>query len=341
VHVDLMLDSHSWADVQRFARDAERVGFAGLQFIELSQVPWASLTAAALAAPTLQLATGIAVAFPRSPMIAAMASWELAENTGGRFRLGLGSQVRAHVQRRFGAEFDPPASRLRDYVLAVRACHAAFRGEQRLDYQGRFYQLTLLPAATAPRRHEHEHIKIDIAAVGDRMVRLAGEVADGVHVHPLHSAHYLRERLLPALHEAAAAAGRPRPELIVPVFVAPGDTPEERAHLVHRAREQVAFYGTTKNYAFQFDDLGFEGLSARLNERLKARDTDGMTNLITDEVLERFAIACPWDEVADRLVDRYGGVATRLVMYLARESIERDPSALQRWGEVARAVATR
>lgn len=341
MRVDLMLDSHRWADVQRLARDAERVGFSGLQFIELSQVPWASLTAAALAAPALELATGIAVAFPRSPMVTALASWELAENTGGRFRLGLGSQVRAHVERRFGAEFDPPMSRLRDYVLAVRACHAAFRGEQRLDHQGRFYQLTLLPAATAPRRHDHEHVKIDIAAVGDRMVRLAGEVADGIHVHPLHSEHYLRERLLPVLRDAAHVAGREQPELIVPAFVAPGDTPEERAHLVHRAREQVAFYGTTRNYAFQFDDLGFEGLSARLNERLKAHDTDGMTNLITDEVLDQFAITCPWDEVADRLADRYGGIASRVVMYLARESIERDPAALQRWGEVARAVTAR
>jgi alkanesulfonate monooxygenase SsuD/methylene tetrahydromethanopterin reductase-like flavin-dependent oxidoreductase (luciferase family) len=170
---------------------------------------------------------------------------------------------------------------------------------------------------------------------------MAGEVADGIHVHPFHSPTYLRERLLPAVADGAARAGRSRDDvdLIIPVFAIPGDTAEERAALLDRARFQIAFYGSTRNYAFQFDDLGFDGTSARLNERLKAGDLAGMAALITDEMLDHFAVITRWDDMAGALVDRYEGTAARLVMYLAEASIAADPSALGRWGEIARAVA--
>jgi alkanesulfonate monooxygenase SsuD/methylene tetrahydromethanopterin reductase-like flavin-dependent oxidoreductase (luciferase family) len=169
---------------------------------------------------------------------------------------------------------------------------------------------------------------------------MAGEVADGIHVHPFHSPAYLRNRLLPAVAEGTRRAWRSPDEvaLTVPVFAVPGDTPEERSELLEMARARIAFYGSTKAYSFQFDDLGFEGTSARLNERLKAGDIAGMAALITDEMLEHFAVITPWDDLADALIDRYGSIATRLVMYLAQESIERDPAALAKWGEVARAV---
>jgi probable F420-dependent oxidoreductase len=284
--------------------------------------------------------TGIAVAFPRSPMIAASMAWELAENTGGRFRLGLGSQVRAHVERRYSSEFDPPGPRMRDYVQAVQACFRAFRGDEPLAHDGPYYKLSLLPAAWAPRRHAYGDIKIDVSAVGPWMCRMAGEHADGIHVHPLHSLPYLQNRLRPKVAEGAASAGRSVDdvELVIPVFAIPGDTHEERAALLERTRFQIAFYGSTKNYAFQFDDLGFEGTSARLNEHLKAGDFTGMAARITDDMIEQFAVVAPWDELADALTARYDGIASRLVMYLAEESVASDPKALDRWGEVARAV---
>lgn len=326
-------------DVRRLAATVEDAGFSGLVFTEMSQPPWISIVAAHEAAPNLHLSTGIAVAFPRSPMITAQIGWELAEATNGHFRLGLGSQVRAHIERRYGVAFEPPVARLRDYVEAVRASWAAFRGG-RLNHHGPFYQLSLLPPMGIPRRHQHEDIKLDIAAVGRAMVRTAGAVADGVHVHPLHSDAYLQNRLLPALREGAAAAGRSVQdvELIVPVFAIPGDSHGERHATEQFARQQIAFYGSTKNYAYQFDDLGFEGTSARLNERLKAGDTEGMAALITDEMLEQFAVVAPWDELADRLLERYRGVAARLVMYTAVADLARRPDNLGRWGEVARAV---
>ena len=326
----------SWARTAELARSAQAAGLSGMVFTETSQTPWMALAAAAQAAPDLDYATGIAVAFPRSPMISAATAWELAGNTGGRFRLGLGTQVRAHVERRYGAEFDPPGPRLRDYVRAVRACFAAFAGREKLAYEGEYHRLTLLPHGWAPPQHDHPDIKVDISAVGPWMCRMAGAEADGIHVHPLHSVHYLQTRLLPAVAEGAASAGRSPADvdLIVPVFVVPGDTAEEREPLLQRTREQIAFYGSTKNYAFQFDDLGFEGTSARLNELLKAGDIDGMRETITDEMVEHFAVVGPWDSVADTIRERYDGVAARIVGYLVEESVGSGTS-MGRWGEIA------
>ncbi|MEM7273100.1 MAG: TIGR03617 family F420-dependent LLM class oxidoreductase [Actinomycetota bacterium] len=337
---DVMTGGSTWAETAELARTLEANGASGMLYTETSQTPWMLITAAAMAAPTLSFSTGIAVAFPRSPMVTAAVAWELAHNTGGRFRLGLGSQVRAHVERRYSAEFDPPGPRLKDYVAAVKACFRAFRREERLAHDGPYYRLSLLPGQWAPPAHDFGDIKVDISAVGPYMVRAAGEVADGIHVHPLHSMHYIEHRLLPQVAEGAARVGRSPDEvdLIIPVFAVPGDTPEERAPLVRRAKTQIAFYGSTKNYAFQFDDLGFGGTSAVLNEKLKAGDVDGMADTITDEMLAHYAVVAPWDELADALIERYRGCAARLVMYLAVDSMQADPSAAGRWGEVARAV---
>jgi probable F420-dependent oxidoreductase len=340
VDFDVMVGPVRWAEAAALARSVEAAGCSGMMFTETGQTPWMSMSAAATAAPSLTFLTGIAVAFPVSPMIAASLAWELAGNTGGRFRLGLGSQVKAHVERRYGVDFDPPGPRLRDYVLAVRDVLAAFRGDAPLSHDGPYYRLTLLPDMWRPPRHDHGHIAVDVSAVGPWMTEMAGEVADGVHVHPLHSLHYLEHRVLPAVRAGAARAGRQVDDvdLLVPVFVVPGDTPEERARSVERARMQLAFYGSTKNYAFQFDDLGWEGTSARLNERLKAGDLAGLAATITDEMLDTFAVVGPWDEIADRLVDRYGGIAARVISYLTLDDVAANPDHIDRWGEIARAV---
>ncbi|HEX4864950.1 MAG TPA: TIGR03617 family F420-dependent LLM class oxidoreductase, partial [Acidimicrobiales bacterium] len=313
---DLMTGAKPWDQIADMARRISGAGFSGMVLTEQTQTPWMSITAASLAAPSLEFATGIAVAFPRSPIVAASLAWELAENTKGRFRLGLGSQVRAHIERRYGADFHPPGPRLKDYVLAVKACFRAFRGEEPLGHEGPYYKLSLLPPMWAPRRHAFGDVKVDVSAVGPWMSRMAGEVADGVHVHPFHSLPYIHNRLVPAVEEGAKLTGRSLSDvdLIIPVFAIPGDTPGERAELVERARARIAFYGSTKNYAFQFDDLGFEGTSARLNELLKRGDVAGMAATITDEMLEHFAVVDTWDGMARSLISRYGGVASRLVM---------------------------
>jgi len=335
-----MVGPMTWERSAQLARDVETAGFAGMLFTETSQTPWMSIAAAATAAPTLTFTTGISVAFPRSPMVSAALGWELAQNTKGRYRLGLGSQVKAHIERRYGVAFDPPGPRMRDYIEAVKACFRAFRGEEPLNHDGPYYKLSLLPGQWAPPRHEYGDVKVDVSAVGPWMCRMAGEVADGIHVHPLHSPTYLSERLLPGVAEGAARAGRAVGEvdLIIPVFAIPDDAPDRDA-LVDRARLQVGFYGSTKNYAFQFDDLGFDGTSARMNEKLKAGDLAGLMGIVTDDMLEHFAVIAPWDELAGRLVERYRGIATRVVSYLAEASIEADPGNIARWGTIAQEIA--
>lgn len=337
---DVMVGPCSWTEAADLARRVEGAGFSGMVFTETGQTPWMSIAAAAAAAPSLMFSTGIAVAFPVSPMIAASIAWELAGNTGGRFRLGLGSQVKAHIERRYGVPFDPPGPRMRDYVLAVKDTMAAFRGERKLAHDGPYYQLSLLPDQWRPPLHEHGDVKVDVSAVGSWMTTMAGEVADGVHVHPLHSVHYLEQRLIPAVEAGAAKAGRSAADvdLLIPVFIVPGDTPEDRALLTRRARTQIGFYGSTRNYAFQFDDLGFDGTSAKLNERLKAGDLDGLAATITDEMLDHFAVIGSWDDVADQVIDRYRGRAQRVISYLTIDDITSDPDKLDRWGEIARVV---
>jgi len=339
---DLMAGAMNWKQTAELAQQVEHAGFSGMLFTESAQVPWMMISAAAMAAPKLHFATGIAVAFPRSPMISAQLAWELAANTGGRFRMGLGSQVKSHVMRRYGATWDKPAPQMRDYVAAFKACIRAFRQEEKLQHDGPYYKLNLLPAEWSPARHAYEDIKIDISAVGPHMCRVAGELCDGIHVHPMHSMPYIRNRLLPAVAEGTAKAGR-RPgdvDLIVPVFAIAGDTPEERQPMRERTRLQLAFYGSTPNYAFQFDDLGFEGTTRKLGTFMKQGDLPGMLDTVTDEMLSFFAVTATWDDMADALIERYRGVADRIVMYLAAEDIQRQPANLPKWGEIARAVAS-
>ncbi len=337
---DMMVGGMSWAQSARLAQNLQGAGFSGMLFTETGTTPWMSIAAAAMAAPELEFSTGIAVAFPRSPMISAQIAWELAANTGGRFRLGLGSQVRGHVVRRYSATFDKPAPQMRDYIGAVQACLRAFRSEEKLHHEGPYYTLSYLPAQWAPMRHDFEDVKVDVSAVGPHMCRMAGELCDGIHVHPMHSTTYIENRLLPAVAQGAARAGRDVAEvdLIVPVFAVPGDSPEERAALLKRARAQISFYGSTPNYAFQFDDLGFTGTTEKLGAMMKAGDVAGMADSISDEMLEHFAVVADWDDMADKLINRYQGTARRVVMYLTADDIKRNPDNLGRWGEIAQAV---
>lgn len=341
--VDVMANGGPLRDVQRLASETAEHGFSGITFTEAGRTAYLSVAAAALAAPALTYSTGVAVAFPRSPMVTAATAWELADLTDGRFLLGLGTQVRAHIERRYSSEFEHPGPRLREYVEAVRAIFRAFQGDVPLAHRGEFYRHELLPAMWSPGPIAHPDVPIYVSAVGPWMVRMAGEVADGVHVHPLHSRRYLDERLLPGVAAGIATAGRDpgAVALAVPVFTVVGDSEEERAPWRALARSQIAFYGSTRNYAFQFDLLGWEGTSARLNERLKAGDLAGMADLITDEMLAELAVEASWDDLADQLVSRYGGIASRLILYFADAVRRRDPAAFARLGDVARDVRER
>jgi probable F420-dependent oxidoreductase len=338
MEVDLMTSGLPLRRMQELARDAAAGGFSGLVVTEAGRTAYLGCAAAALAAD-IDLLTGVAVAFPRSPMVTASAAWELAEASGGRFRLGIGTQVKAHVERRYGSEFEHPGPRLREYVAALRAIFAAFRGE-RLVHEGEFWNLSLLPAMWSPGPIDVPDPPIDVAAVNPWMLRMAGAVADGVHVHPLNTDPYLRDTVLPELAAGAASAGRSVDDLavIVPTFAAPGSTPDEVRALREMARMQVAFYGSTPNYAFLFDQVGHPGTTAAVRERQKAGDLAGMAAVIDDDLLDHFCISGDWATVADGLIARHQGVATRVVSYFAGMQWARDAASLGPWGELARAV---
>jgi probable F420-dependent oxidoreductase len=343
VKVDLIAAGTRMSEAKDLARDIKAGGWSGIAFAEGGRTAYLSCGVAAVEVPDLDYTTAVALAFPRSPMTTAGIAWELAEVTGGRFTLGLGSQVRAHIERRYSSVFDPPGPRLREYVLALRAIFRAFAGKEKLDFRGDYYTFTLFNNQWAPGRMAHPDIPIFISAVGPWMLRMAGEVCDGIHIHPFHSRSYLDEVVLPKVAEGAARAGRDVAEvkLDVPVMTVVGDTAEDRAKVMPRARQQLAFYGSTKNYAGVLEHHGYGDLSPRLNERLKAGDPDGMNDLITDEMVEQYCVVSSWDELSDRLIERYGDLATRLTVYFAFADWRRDRSQLDRWSEVARDVIAR
>jgi len=326
------------------ARAVADVGFDGLWFTEGGRDPYLACTAAALGAPGLDVGTAVALAFPRSPMVTAQLAWELEELTRGRFVLGLGTQVKAHIERRYGMTFDHPGSRLREYVLALRAIFAAFQRDAPLDFHGDYWTLNLLPAMWSPGPSEYPDVPVYVAAVRPWMARMAGEVADGIHVHPFHSLRYLEQVVLPAVRDGAAAAGRDPDQVTVvcPVMTSVGDTDAELVAARDELRLRVAFYGSTRTYAGVFDCHGWEGTSDRLHELQARGDLAGMAATITDEMLDVYTVTATWDQLPAVLTDRYRGVADRVVMYGATAGWTPDGGGtLDRWGDVTRALAAR
>ncbi len=328
------------------ARAAESAGFAGLVVTESGRTPYLATAVAATAGLDLDYATGVAVAFPRSPMVTASTAWELAEATNGRFRLGLGTQVRAHIERRYGSAFEHPGPRLRDYVLAVKACFAGFRGEK-LDHHGDFYDLSLLPAMWSPGPIAAADPPVDLAAVNPWMLRMTGEVADGVHVHPLNSPTYHDRTLLPNLR-AGRSVGAGSDSLdgftaFVPVFTAAGDTDEERAQWRETTRTMVGFYGSTPNYAFVFEQIGRPGTTEALRAAQKSGDPARMNAVIDDEILGHFMVEGTWAEMPERIAQRMqplraAGLDVQPVLYHAGLTYRSDRETFDRFGALAAAL---
>ncbi len=330
-------------DTAALAREAEELGFSGVWFPETGRTAYLGAAVAATVTDELDLGTAIAVAFPRSPMVTAQAAWELAEATGGRFLLGLGTQVKAHNERRFSVRpFEHPGPRLRDYVLALRAVWRAFQGEAELDHRGDFYELDLLPPFFNPGPIEHPDIPVYVAGVNRWMARMAGEVCDGFHVHPFHSERYLREVVVPSVAEGARGAGRDPAEieLVCPVFTIVGDTEEEREPLRQMARVQLAFYGSTRTYRPVFEMHGWGETTDRLRRHQAVGDIGAMAGEITDEMLEVYAVEAGWDEVADAILERYDGLVDRTYSYFAAGAWRASPEARERWRSVVAALTS-
>jgi probable F420-dependent oxidoreductase len=287
----------------------ERLGVDGLWSYETAHDPFLPLLAASLATRRVSLGTGIAVAFARSPFVMAQTAWDLQRVSGGRLLLGLGTQVRAHIERRFSAEFDHPAARIVDYIRCLRAIWNTFQSGARPAYEGRFYRFTLISDFFNPGPIEHPHIPISLAGVGERMARAAGEVADGFHVHPLHSPGYLRDVVRPAVAEGARAAGRDPAavDLITSAFIVTGETESERTAAESYARQQIAFYASTPTYRPFLAYHGFEALGKELSALARAGRFAEMPTHVPNALLEAVAVWAEPASIGDAIRARYAG----------------------------------
>ncbi len=325
---------------QELARQAESAGLGGLFFTEGGRTAYLSCSAAGLATQEIRIGTAVALAFTRSPMVTAQIAWELADLTRGRFVLGLGTQVRAHIERRYGMEFSPPGPRMADYISAVKACFRAFMGSEELQYESRFYNLNLLTPQWNPGPIKNSTVPVYISAVLPYMSRLAGERADGIHIHPFHSLEYVRDIMLPEIQKGAEKAGRDMAEIELEIhaMTAAGDTSEEIEAARSHARTMIAFYGTTPAYAPVFEHSGFSNMTRNLRELQKAGKIDEMTALISDEVLEKYCITAGYGELADVLYQRYGALAPkiRIMSYSAINQWAKNPESLSKWGQIAK-----
>lgn len=311
------------------AERAGRVGFDGFFTAETSHDPFLPLMVAAGAAPDLELGTAIAVAFPRSPMVTAMTAWDLAEASGGKFILGLGTQVKAHITRRFSTEWGSPCPRLRDYVLALRAIWDAWSGQEPLRYEGEFYQFSLMTPFFDPGPISHPHPPVAIAGVGPFLSRLAGEICEGFHVHPFHTVAYLDQVVLPNLAEGATAAGRSPDDCqrISTVFVVTGTDQSEMEQSMELVKQQISFYASTPSYAPVLEASGWD-FGPELTAMSKRGRWDEMAGVITDEVAEEIGVVAPIDKLGSAIRQRYGDRLQRVGLYNLGGVAGQDEEAL-------------
>jgi len=312
--------------IDETSRAAEALGFAGLWTSETKHDSFLPLAVAANATRKLDLGTSIAIAFSRSPMATAQISWDLQDLSNGRFILGLGTQVKAHITRRFGMPWDRPASRLKDYILALRAIWRSFQTEGSLDYEGEFYRHTLMTPFFNPGPIEHPGIPIYIAGVNTRLAKLAGELCEGFHVHPFHTPEYVRQVVKPAIAEGAEKENR-NPEdvqLATSVFVITGEDEEQVEQQREKMRAQAAFYASTPSYRVVLEAHGWEDTGEKLGDLARNKKWDEMPRLITDEMLHAFAVETAPDEVGPALKERYEGLIDRIALYLPFVPGEKD-----------------
>lgn len=302
-------------EIPALAREVERFGFDGLWTSETQHDPFLPLALAAEHTSRLELGTAIAVAFPRSPTVLAHIAWDLQKQSNGRFILGLGTQVRAHIERRFGMTWESPAAKLREMILAMRAIWNAWQGDGRVNFRGQFYKITLMTPFFNPGPIDHPDIPIYIAGVNERLCQLAGELCQGFHVHPLHSAKYIREVILPNIELGLQKAGRTRGDiqLASSIFVATDESEREMA------RAQISFYASTPTYRPLLETHGWGATGETLSMLAARGKWDEMPAQITDEMLGEFAMLASPESMVDAIKQRYSGLLDRISLYSSFE----------------------
>ncbi|HEX9597697.1 MAG TPA: TIGR03617 family F420-dependent LLM class oxidoreductase [Anaerolineales bacterium] len=303
---------HSLTEVPMVVESAEALGFDGLWSPEIQHDPFLPLALAACHSQRLELRSAVAIAFARSPGALAYTAWDLARASQGRFVLGLGSQVRAHIERRFGMPWpDSPLDKLRAFIEGLRALWDSWQNGTRLHQRSEYFKLTLMTPFFDPGPNEHLEIPIALAAVNSGMCMLAGELADHLHVHPFHSRDYLQEVILPAVEAGAGRAGRPAGacRLALTVFSVCDD--RQAAF----ARQQIAFYAATPSYRAVMALHGWEATAEKLSGLARRGEWESMANLIDDSMLETFAVVAPIEHLAAAIQQRYAELAGDLSLY--------------------------
>ena len=327
--VDAPLVTAALSEVPRIARDIETMGYDGVYTFEGPHDPFFPLALAAEHTERLDLATAIAVAFARSPMNLAHIGWDLQTFSKGRAILGLGSQIKPHIEKRFSMPWSRPAARMREMVLAIRAIWATWQDGTPLRFEGEIYRHTLMTPFFTPEPTEYGPARIFLAGVGTGMTEVAGEVADGFLVHPFSTAEFIREHTLPALDRGLAASGRTRADIEIswPAMVVTGVTEADVTAAASVTRSQLAFYGSTPAYRVVLDTHGWGDLQPELNRLSKEGRWDVMASLIDDEMLSTFAVCGAPSEIAAMMQARYGDLVDRIAFNAPYRS---DPTA---WAE--------
>ena len=307
-------------DMPNLAKTAEAIGFSGVWTSETQHDPFLPLALAAEHTQRIELGTAIAVAFPRSPTVHAHIAWDLQAASKGRFVLGLGTQVKAHIERRFGMTWESPAKKLREYILAMRALWEAWQGEGKVNFRGEFYKITLMSPFFNPGPIDNPNIPIYIAGVNEHLCRVAGEVCQGFHVHPFHTPEYIRQVVIPNVKLGAEQAGRTRADvqLSSSIFVATDEYEREAV------RTQISFYASTPSYKAVLDAHGWGEVNEKLGPLAARGKWDDMPELITDEILNEVAIIAPWEEIPARIQEKYKGLLDRVALYLPFDPDEAD-----------------
>lgn len=310
------------------ARDAEAMGFDGFFSAEAQFDPFLPLALAANTSTHLELGTGIAVAFARSPMITAMVSWDLARMSRGKFLLGLGTQVRGHIVRRFSSPWDKPVARLRDYIMALRAIWDCWQNATPLEYEGEFYQFSLMTPFFNPGPIPDPDIPVLIAGVGPGLSRLAGQICQGFHVHPFHTTRYLDDVVLPALEAGAKEGGRELADVerVTTSFIMTGETDSDIEQAMEAVRQQISFYASTPSYTPMMEANGWD-FGPELRAMSKRGEWAAMPALVPDEAVLEVGVAAPIDRLGAAITERYEDRIQRIGFYTIGSVLGIDPDA--------------
>ncbi len=310
------------------AIEAAEAGYDGFFTAETQHDPFLPIVSAAPAAPELEFGTAIALAFPRSPMVTAMMSWDLARLTGGKFLLGLGTQVKAHITRRFSVEWGSPGPRLRDYILALRAIWDTWQNAEPLRYDGEYYKFSLMTPFFNPGPIPRPDVPVYIAGVNEYLSRLAGELCQGFHVHPFHTVDYLDTVVLPNIEKGADKAGRSLDDVerVTTVFVMTGSDDAEVEQAMAAVRQQISFYASTPSYRSVLEASDWD-FGEKLHSMSRRGEWDKMPDEVPDDAVLSVGVAAPVDRLAGAIRDRYGDRVQRVGFYTIGSVLDVDSDA--------------